>query len=65
MIVRSLALALVFAALVAGVWQQRRYLRIRRKIVGDRQPLLYPGRTFHALTLVKVGPERRDSKLRS
>jgi len=56
MIFRGLALILVFAALGAGVWQHRRYLRIRRKIADDRQPLLHPGRTFHALTLVKVGP---------
>jgi hypothetical protein len=55
-IVRGLALALVFAPLAAGMWQHRRYLRVRRNIIGDRQPLLYSGRAFHALTLVKVGP---------
>jgi hypothetical protein len=44
--------------LVVGVcvWQHRRYLKARREIVQDQQPLLYPGRTFHAVIYLKVEP---------
>jgi len=37
-------------------WQHWRYLKIRREIVQDRQPMLYPSRTFHALIYLKVEP---------
>jgi len=53
--IRVVALILFLALVGAGLWQHNRYLRIRRDILGDRQPLLYPGHTFHALTLVKTG----------
>ena len=56
MIIAGIALALLLVAFAGAVWQHRRYLRVRRGVLGDRQPLLYPGRTFHALTLVKVRP---------
>jgi hypothetical protein len=50
------AIALVLVVVGAAIWQHRRYLRIRRRIVGDRQSLIYPSRSFHAVTLVKVHP---------
>jgi hypothetical protein len=53
----ALAIILVVTALGA-VWQHQRYLQVRRQILGDRQEFIYPGKTFHALTLVKVGPGR-------
>ena len=45
-----------FSAVGVCVWQHRRYLKARRQIVQDRQPLLYPSRTFHAVIYVKVEP---------
>jgi hypothetical protein len=56
MIISVIALILILAALGAALWQHQRYLQVRRKILDDRQPLLYPGRTFHALMFVKIGP---------
>jgi hypothetical protein len=50
------AIALVLVVVGAAIWQHRRYLRIRRRIVGDRQSLIYPSRSFHAVTLVKAHP---------
>jgi hypothetical protein len=38
------------------VWQHHRYLKVRRKIVQDQQPVLHPSRTFHALIYLKVEP---------
>lgn len=38
----------------AAIWQHRRYLRVRRERVDDRQPLLYPGDSFHTVTLLKL-----------
>jgi len=45
-----------FSAVGVCVWQHRRYLKARREIVQDQQPLLYPGRTFHAVIYLKVEP---------
>lgn len=45
-----------FSAVGVCVWQHCRYLSIRREIVQDQQPVLYPGSTFHALIYLKVGP---------
>ena len=42
------------AAVIAGVWQHLRYLRVRRERVEDRQPLFYAGATFHTVTLLKA-----------
>ena len=36
------------------VWQNFRYLQIRRDIVRDQQPLVYPGESFHAVTFLEV-----------
>ena len=48
----------------AAVWQHLRYLRIRRDRVEDRQPLIYPGATFHTVTLLKVeSADGRDGEL--
>ncbi len=44
----------IAAAVIAGVWQHLRYLRVRRERVEDRQPLIYAGATFHTVTLLKV-----------
>jgi hypothetical protein len=38
----------------AGIWQHLRYLRVRRERLEDRQPLFYPGTTFHTVTFLKV-----------
>jgi hypothetical protein len=42
------------SAIGASVWQHLRYLKARRDIIQDRQPLLYPDRTFHAVIFLKV-----------
>lgn len=55
MLIRVLTLILMLTLVGAGLWQHQRYLRIRRDVLGDRQPLLYSGDTFHGLTLVKTG----------
>ena len=46
----------VLLLLLVGVmaWQHFRYLQIRRDIVQDQQPLVYPGETFHAVTFLEV-----------
>ena len=61
----ALFLAGGVAALGAGVaWQHLRYLRLRRERVDDRQPLMYPGTTFHTVTLLKVDADRgREGEL--
>jgi hypothetical protein len=46
--------ALLLVLLVAGVWQIRRYLEIRREIVHDAQPLFYGGDSFHVVTLLEL-----------
>ena len=45
-------------ALLVGVklWQHVRYLRVRRDIVQDRQPLLYSTDSFHVITFLDVAP---------
>ena len=43
-----------FFVLGACLWQHSRYLKIRREIVQDQQPMLYPGQTFHAVIYLKV-----------
>ncbi len=51
----SLFLALGASFLIAaGAWQHLRYLRVRRERLEDRQPLFYPGATFHTVTFLKV-----------
>lgn len=50
------AVLLILAATVA--WQHVRYLRIRRDVVQDRQPLLYGPSTFHVVTFLDA--ERSD-----
>jgi hypothetical protein len=44
----------IAGAVIAGIWQHLRYLRVRRERAEDRQPLFYPGSTFHTVTLLKV-----------
>ncbi len=38
------------------LWQHRRYLKARREIVQDQQPVLYPSQTFHAVIYLKGKP---------
>jgi hypothetical protein len=45
----------VLAAVAACLWQEARYLRIRREVVQDRQPILH-GDVFHVLTLLELAP---------
>jgi len=45
-----------FSAVGVCVWQHCRYLKARREIVQDQQAMLYPSRTFHAVTYLKVEP---------
>jgi hypothetical protein len=54
-----LAIVALVLLSVAGacLWQEARYLRIRREIVQDRQPLLH-GDVFHVLTLLELAPGR-------
>ncbi len=49
----------ILLLLLVGVmaWQHFRYLQIRRDIVQDQQPLVYPGDTFHAVTFLEVSEE--------
>ncbi len=48
-------LAIVLAALaVVMLWQHVRYLRARRDIVQDRQPMLHSSDTFHVITFLDV-----------
>jgi hypothetical protein len=55
-IIGTLLGLLALSAVGACVWQHHRYLKIRREIVQDQQPVLYPGQTFHAVIYLKVGP---------
>jgi len=49
------ALACLAAAML---WQHRRYLRARRDLVQDRQPLLYPAEVFHVVLFLELAPGR-------
>ncbi len=54
---RILGLALVCMLVVvaaAMTWQHLRYVNKRRAVLQDRQPLLYPKATFHALTFLRI-----------
>jgi len=55
-LLRILVALVAVAALGALAWQHLRYLRSRRQVVQDRQPLLYPRRTFHVVTFLKAHP---------
>jgi len=52
--IASLIGLLVLCGFGACIWQHRRYLKARREIVQDQTPMLYPGRTFHAVIFLKV-----------
>ena len=48
-------LFIIAAILVTAVlWQHFRYLKLRRGRIDDRQPLFYSGRSFHAVTYLKL-----------
>ena len=54
-----MALVIVLLGVLgAAVWQIRRYQRIRREVLGERQPMFYPSGTFHAVTFVRTEPGR-------
>jgi len=44
----------LLAAVVAIAWQHRRYLRARRDLVRDLQPLFHSSDAFHVLTFLQV-----------
>jgi uncharacterized protein (DUF1330 family) len=50
----SILSIVVLVGIVAGLWQHARYLGLRRNRVEDRQSLLYPARTFHAVTFLRT-----------
>jgi hypothetical protein len=50
----TILLTLVSGLVAAGLWQHFKYLGLRRDRVEDRQPLIYPSRTFHVVTFLKV-----------
>ena len=54
----NLLVVLLSGVVVAGLWQHFRYLKLRRDRIDDRQPLLHSSRSFHAITYLKVAPER-------
>jgi hypothetical protein len=49
---RAVILLALVGLVAAVVWQQMRYLRARRDIVQDAQPLLYSSDAFHVLTFL-------------
>jgi hypothetical protein len=53
----ALAVLALLALAVAGacLWQEARYLRIRREVVKDRQPVLH-GEVFHVVTFLELAP---------
>lgn len=53
----SLVLVVLIVAIVAAViWQHLRYVKMRRDLLHDQQPLLYPAETFHVLSFLKLAP---------
>ena len=50
----KILLVLLFVLASAMIWQHLRYLRIRRDIVQDRQPLLHSSASFHVITFFSV-----------
>jgi len=55
-IVGVVALVLFAALVLAMLWQHRRYLRVRRERVQDRQALLHSPRVFHVVTFLELAP---------
>ena len=49
---------LAVTAVLAAAFQTHRYLRIRRDVVHDRQPLLYDAATFHVATIAALAPDQ-------
>jgi hypothetical protein len=58
-IIGLLLVGVLLVAAVAMVWQHMRYLKLRRDVVQDRQPLLYGSETFHVVTYLQL-PEGTD-----
>ncbi len=54
MILLDVFLAILLFFLGAALWQHFRYLKLRRERIDDRQPLFYSGRSFHAVTYLKM-----------
>jgi hypothetical protein len=52
----ALFLLVLVAATGAGVWQELRYLRARRELVQDRQPLFHSAEVFHVVTFLELAP---------
>lgn len=51
-----LALIVLVGLGLAMVWQQRRYLRVRRERVQDGQVLFHSPRVFHVVTFLELAP---------
>jgi uncharacterized protein (DUF1330 family) len=51
-----LLLVVLAAAVVAMVWQHRRYVHARRVFAQDEQPLLHSGDVFHVVTFLELAP---------
>lgn len=49
---------LLVIVLLAVVFQEWRYLRIRRNLAGDRQSLFHSGSAFHVVSLLKLAPRQ-------
>ncbi|WP_139277894.1 hypothetical protein [Rhodococcus marinonascens] len=49
-------LVLANAAAAAALWQHRRYLRVRRTVVHDDQPIYHSRGAFHVLTFLRASP---------
>ncbi|MEN8160641.1 MAG: hypothetical protein ABFS41_11280 [Myxococcota bacterium] len=51
-----LLLVVLGAAVVAMLWQHRRYVHARRAFAQDEQPLLHSGEVFHVVTFLELAP---------
>ena len=49
------AALVILAVAGACLWQEARYLRLRRDVVQDRQALLH-GDVFHVVTFLQIAP---------
>jgi hypothetical protein len=58
MILIDALLSILLLFVGAALWQHFRYLKLRRERIDDRQPLFYSGRSFHAVTYLKVAAGR-------
>lgn len=55
-VVAIVLLVVVLGAASAMLWQHQRYLRARRDVVQDRQPIFHASGAFHVLAFLSVAP---------